>query len=108
TSGYKFVNQPFLLVLSLEIVQPFVTADPQVVLNLSADQAELSGVFKYQVTRGGIDEVTLNWPNWKSQGWVLEPLEPAGKVEQTIVDDPAAPDAIRIRLLERTAGSLEL
>ena len=108
TSAYRILRQPFQLNLSLQKQTPLVTVTPHIFLQLSGERAELNGVFDFQVYRGGIEELTFQWPGWSAAGWRIEPFEPASRVEQTILDDPDQPDQIRVRLIERTTGPFQL
>jgi len=106
SSAYQFFRQPFRLMMKLEKLEPYITVEPFIQLNLSADRAELEGTFKFQVSRGTVEEVLLNWPGWKEEGWSLDPVEPARLVEQTL--EGAADGSIRVRLTSRTAAAFEL
>jgi hypothetical protein len=108
TSAYRLLKQPFRLGLSLQKVQPFVTVEPYLFVNLAADRAEFEGVFQFHVFRGGVDEVVFDWPNWKREGWKIELVEPLDRVEQTILDDTPGKESIRVRLIERKEGLFDL
>src|SRR5207248_8894353 len=58
-------------------------------------------------SHGSLSEIRLQWPNWKQSGWILEPIEPPGRVDQ-IATDGATPDLIRIRLVEPARKPFEL
>ncbi|HVW01483.1 MAG TPA: hypothetical protein VHB77_14120 [Planctomycetaceae bacterium] len=110
-SAYRILKQPFRMALQLEKAQPYLTVQPYLLLNLSGDRADLDAIYQF---RGSVDEVTIDWPRWKQEGWKIEPIVKSdgwktesgneGRVEQPIFDE----SAIRIRLAERTDGRFQV
>jgi hypothetical protein len=110
-SAYRILKQPFRLVLQLEKAQPYLTVQPYMLLSLSGDRADLDAIYQF---RGSVDEVTIDWPRWKQEGWKIEPIIKSdgwkaeagneGRVEQAIYEE----SAIRVRLAERTEGRFQI
>lgn len=103
-SAYNILRQPFRLNFKLQREQPHVTAKPRLFLNLTGDRAELTGFFDVQVYRGSIEEILFHWPDWKTEGWQIDAVDPPSRVEQTDSNDPTNQGVIRVRLIERATG----
>lgn len=107
-SAYRFLQQPFRLVLDLERVKPYYTAEPNVYLTFSAERVALDGVIRFQIYRGAVDEVELEWPHWQSEGWEIQSLESPGLVERVSFDSETDRSTFHIRLVQRKTGRFEL
>ncbi len=107
-SAYRFHKQPFRLVLDVHEIEPYFTVEPHLLLRMSAEQADLEAAFWLEVyhNRGAVRDVELNWPNWKSQGWVIDRSPAPGLVEDVQID-PAG-GSIRVRFVQRMTGRFKL
>lgn len=103
-AGYRFLNQPFRLMLNLRKVEPFVSVESGLFLHFAAEQVDLDAVFQFQVYRGSVSELQISWPGWQQANWVLDSVEPPGRVEQTASDA----DGLRIRLAEPVKEAFEI
>ncbi len=107
-AGYRFLNQPFRLVLNLRKVEPLVRIDSTTFVHFTPDLIDLELLLPVQIFRGSLSEVRLNWPNWRPANWSIESVDPPGRVEQVVTDDDANPGLIRILLTEPAKESFEL
>lgn len=107
-AGYRFLNQPFRLVFNLQRVEPYLTVTPYQLLHFTPESVELDCLLQYQVFRGSVEEVILRWPNWKKNGWIIDPGVAPGPVEEIIAGDPRNPDWIRIRFVEPVKGNVDV
>lgn len=89
--AYKFISQPFKLVTAFDEVKPYFEVKPQLVLYASAQHLVLEGKFDFRVDRNSMNEVVFNWPNYKSEGWTIDPVEDPGVVEGHTVDEKGQP-----------------
>jgi len=99
TQAYRFLNQPFHLVVNVDPVEPYYLVEPRLFLMGAAHQITLDAAFQFQVYREGLTELTFYWPDWKSEGWKIDAFDPPDLVEGTPIEDERG--AIRIRLIKR-------
>ena len=102
TRAYRFRAQPFRLALDLQQVEPEYTADAQYFLLLSADRTDLDAIFNYQVFSGAVQEVEVDWPALKSQGWTVESPKGQDLVERVDFDESRS--KLRVVLSQRKTG----
>jgi hypothetical protein len=109
-TAYRFFGQPFRLGFDVKQIEPYFTAKPSFTLNFLEGQTELEANFQFNVStdRGTLANIELNWPNWKSNGWVLKPLEPPGQFEDFFTDVDEGSDTIQIPLVSRRTGIFPL
>lgn len=103
--AYQFLGQPFKLTMKFDEVKPYFQVRPQLALKASPQQLELDGAFEYRVDRDTLNEVTLSWPEYKSEGWVIESVDEPGIVESHSIDDKGQ---IVVRLVKHQAGRFTL
>jgi len=99
TQAYRFLNQPFNLVVGVDPIEPYYLVEPRLFLIAAAHQLTLDGMFQFQVYREGLTEVTFVWPEWKSEGWIIDGFDPPDLVETAPIDDEQG--TIRVRLIKR-------
>jgi len=109
-TAYRFFGQPFRLGFDVKQIEPYFTAKPSFTLNFLEGQTELEASFQFNVStdRGTLSNIELNWPNWRSNGWVLKPLEPPGQFEDFFTDVDEGSDTIQIPLVSRRTGIFPL
>lgn len=99
TRAYRFFNQPFRMAVGVETIAPYFTVNPKVSLGVSLNELTLEAVFTLRVLRGDLSSVELDWPNWKSDGWILE------ERPDELIEDRRSPmdettGRLRLRLIE--------
>lgn len=106
-SGYRFVKQPFSLVLDLQPIEPYFTARPAFFLKFSADRAEMEAIYQFEVYRGAVRSFEFPWPTWKDEGWEIEPTDSPGLIELVSKDSTTGEGAngastpmLRVRLVK--------
>lgn len=73
---FRFSTQPFRLVLDLKKLEPYLSTEPpQYVMHFAGDHVDLEMTSSVQISRGAIDQLTLQWPRWKEDGWRINPSE---------------------------------
>jgi hypothetical protein len=98
---YRFLKQPFRLVLDVRKVEPFFSAEPRHLVRLSPGAMELETTVRLRVYRGSLPELKLPWKTFKAEGWELAPSETPESVEQVTIEDSAVGNALRVRLVDR-------
>lgn len=78
--AYRFFDQPFRLPLELQSVAPFYDVRPLIVVYATRDELRLEGRYDIRTFRGQLSELSLEWPGWRTAGWKLESVQPAGTV----------------------------
>lgn len=99
TQAYRFLNQPFNLVVNVDPIEPYYLVEPRLFLAGAAHQVTLDAAFQFQVYREGLTELTFFWPDWKSEGWKIDGFDPPDLVEGTPIEDDRG--TIRVRLIKR-------
>ncbi len=101
--AFRFFSQPFRLPTTLAPVEPYF--DVGTVFALSAGEKEigLEARFKVRIYRGQLPELSIVWPGWRTEGWVLERPEPrgGGLVTNVTTDDEDGHGRIVVTLAER-------
>ena len=110
TTAYEIHGQPFRLDLEIKQVEPYFTAKPDVTLGLTPKKAELNASFliDVQTDRGAVKVLEMDWPFWKTDGWIIESLEPSSLFEDMVVDDKNPSQPIRIPLTQRKTGQFRM
>jgi hypothetical protein len=106
--AFRFLKQPFRLVLDLQEVEAFFSVRPELRLSLSAREATLEARYRVHVYRGALQELVLEWPDWKKAGWSAEPVVAAEGDSPFVIDETAPPDQLRLLLLENPGASFEV
>ncbi len=109
-AAYSFLQQPFRLVLDVKEIEPYFTLDPRVLLKLAADQAELEAHFHFDVPPkgGAVEQIELNWPGRKQEGWIIEPIDSPGIAERADIEQMTDDGSIRIPLARKMTEQFEV
>ncbi len=102
TQAYRFLNQPFNLVVNVDPIEPYYVVEPRLFLLGAAHQLTLDAVFQFQVYREGLTELTFLWPDWKAEGWKIDGFDPPDLVEATPVEEDKG--TFRVRLIKRQSA----
>lgn len=102
TQAYRFLNQPFRLVVGVDPVEPYFLVEPRMFLVGAAHQLTLDAVFPCQVYREGLTELTFTWPDWKAEGWTIDGFDPPALVETASTEE--SDGTFRVRLIKRQTG----
>jgi hypothetical protein len=97
-SAYRFLKQPFELVLDVQEVEPYFTVTPRLFLRIGHERAELLADLDVEVYRGAVRELELLWPAFRQGGWRLDGPHNPALIENVRVE-PAG--RVRIGLLQR-------
>lgn len=99
TQAYRFLNQPFNLVVGVDPIEPYYLVDPKIFLMGSAHQLTMDAAFQFQIYREGLTEVSFSWPDRKAEGWIIDGFDPPDLVETTPIEEDQG--TIRVRLIKR-------
>ena len=110
TTVYRFLKQPFRMVLDVQKVEPYFTAETLHLLRLTPARAELDTTLTVRVFRGSLMDLVLPWPAFKSEGWEAISNDSPKLVENIFVEDSPNGPQLRVRFLQpksatSTAGS---
>ncbi|MCX7422151.1 MAG: hypothetical protein NT013_21775 [Planctomycetia bacterium] len=105
TMVYRFLKQPFRLMLDVQKIEPYFSVEPLHVVRLSLGQAELETKLKTRVYRGSLHELLLSWPGFQSEGWEAISSSTPELVEKVVVEETPAGSAIRVHLVDRKGRS---
>ena len=110
SSAWRFLKQPFKLTLDVQEVEAYYTVEPRWKLHVAGAYVELDGVLQVHVARdrGAVQSLTLDWPAWKGDGWILQTVEAPQIIQRIEVEDADASARIRIRLEGRKVGSFQV
>jgi hypothetical protein len=106
TRAYRFLSQPFRLVVGVEPIEPYYLVDTRTYLTGAAHQLSLDTAFQFHVYRESLTEVTIAWPEWKSDGWIIEGFDPPDLVEAASTGDENG--SFRLRLVKRQSGQFQI
>ena len=106
TQAYRFLTQPFHLVVGVEPIEAYYLVEPRLFLSAAVHQLSLDAAFQYQVYRDSLSEVTILWPDWKAEGWTIDGLDPPDLVEAASLDEDR--HSIRVRLVKRQAAAFQI
>jgi len=99
TQAYRFLNQPFNLVINVDPIEPYYVVEPRLYLLGATHQLTLDAQFQFQVYREGLTELAFSWPDWKAEGWKIDGFEPPDLVEATPIEEDHG--SLRVRLIKR-------
>ena len=105
TMVYRFLKQPFRLLLDVQKIEPYFSVEPLHVVRLSQGQAELETKLKTKIYRGSLNEVLLSWPGYSTEGWEAVSSTTPELVEKVAVEETPTGSAIRIHLVDRKGRS---
>jgi hypothetical protein len=105
--AYRIQTGNYRLVLDVDPIESTFRVTPIYVVELSRSRARLSSRFLLSIDEGQVDALSLVWPQYEQQGWIVEPLAiGGGDIRRDEVSDAAAaqqesppPDADRSRWL---------
>lgn len=102
-TAYRFLRQPFQLVLDVNEIEPSFSVQPEMLVRLSSDRAELRAQLKFDVfaNLGVVREVELYWPGFDAEGWTFDASEVPPLVDR-------GTGIIRFRLARPMSGQFEL
>jgi hypothetical protein len=107
--AYRFYGQPFRLPLVLEPVEPYYDARPLLVVYASEDDIRLDARYDVRTFRGQLSELALLWPGWRTEGWVLEGVQPQGTVVSGFsTGDDDADGRVVIRISDRATEAFQV
>ncbi|MBC8113894.1 MAG: hypothetical protein H7062_05930 [Candidatus Saccharimonas sp.] len=106
TQAYRFLTQPFHLSVGVEPIEAYYLVEPKLFLSAAVHQLSLDAALQYQVYRDSLSEVTILWPDWKAEGWIIDGLDPPDLVEAASLDEDR--HSIRVKLVKRQAGAFQI
>lgn len=110
-SAYRFLKQPFRLVLETTEIEPYFSAGTDVHLRLSDRRIELDAVVRVEVVpeRGALEELVLKWPGWHEGGWTIDPVRSPGLVDER-AGSPFDPEtgSARLQFVTRQTGAFDI
>ena len=101
TQAYRFLNQPFNVIVGVDPIEPYYLVEPRMFLMGAAHQMTLDASFQFQVLSESLTELTFPWPDWKSEGWIIDGFDPDLVEAPSIVQDK---DFFKVRLIKRQSG----
>lgn len=104
-TAYRFLTQPFELVLDVQEVEPYFTVAPRLFLRIGQKQADLFAELDVEVYRGAVRELELRWPNLQQESWTVDSLGERGLVDSL---DLSEPGRLRVDLLQRQTARFRL
>ena len=108
TTVYRFLKQPFRLVLDVQKIDPYFSAEQSHLVRLTTSRADLETTFNVRVFRGSLLDLTLPWPGFKTEGWDAVSNDTPEVVEQVSVEETPKGPQLRVRLVDRkTRGDRE-
>lgn len=115
---YRILEQPFQLGLELKPIDAYVSAEqPQYVTHFSGNSLDLEATYLLQVARGSIDNLVLDWPEWKADGWSIDSCnvrrisdrgDNSGDLQYDITLDSSGQDFIDVQPAEPLSGHIQI
>ncbi len=106
TQAYRFLTQPFHLSVGVEPIEAYYLVEPRLLLSAAVHQLSLDVALQYQVYRDSLSEVTIVWPDWKAEGWIIDSLDPPDLVEAASLEEDR--NSIRVRLVKGQSGAFQI
>ncbi len=107
TRAYRFLTQPFSLVVGVEPIEAYYLVEPKLFLSAAVHQLSLDAALQYQVYgETSLSEVMIHWPDWKAEGWMIDGLDPPDLVKAASLEEDR--NSIRVRLVERQSGAFQI
>ncbi len=100
TTVYRFLKQPFRMVLDVQKIDPYFTAETLHLVRLSPTRAELDTTLTVRVFRGSLSDLVLPWPTFKSEGWEAIANDSPKLVEQILVEETPNGPQLRVKFLQ--------
>ena len=104
-TAYRFLRQPFELVLGVREIEPYFAVRPRMFLKIGTQRADLFAEFEVELFRGALKKFELDWPNLAGEDWTIHPPENPGLVDEWQVD---ASGRVAAELLQRQTGQFRL
>lgn len=93
SSAYKFLKQPFRLVLDVQKEEPYFLVTPEMLAHVTESDIDLQCKFHFQVYRGAVSNVMINWPMAVQEGWLIDPVQTPGLIESvTMIEEEIGED----------------
>jgi hypothetical protein len=106
TQAYRFLTQPFHLIVGVEPIEAYYLVEPKIFLSAAVHQLSLDAAFQYQIYRDSLSEVTILWPEWQAEGWTIDGLDPPDLVEAASLEEDH--NSIRVRLVKRQSAAFQI
>ncbi|MEX0725555.1 MAG: hypothetical protein WD065_04765 [Planctomycetaceae bacterium] len=87
SSAYRFLKQPFRLVLDVQKEEPYFLVTPEVLAHATEGDVDLQCRFRFQVYRGAVSNVVIKWPMAVQEGWVIDPVQTPGLIESVTMTE---------------------
>jgi hypothetical protein len=100
TTVYRFLKQPFRMVLDVQKIEPYFTAETLHLVRLTPARAELDTTLTVRVFRGSLVDLVLPWPTFKSDGWEAISNDSPRLVESVLVEETPNGPQLRVRFLQ--------
>lgn len=98
----RFFSQPFRLPTTLDPVEPYYDVATLFALTAAEKEIGLEARFKVRIYRGQLSELTIEWPGWQSEAWILDSPQANGAVVTNVTaDDDGGKGRIVVSLAER-------
>ncbi|MFM9963167.1 MAG: hypothetical protein ACKV2Q_18320 [Planctomycetaceae bacterium] len=108
TTIYRFLKQPFRLMLDVQKIEPYFSAEQSHLVRLATNRADLETTLLVRVFRGSLLDLVLPWPGFKAEGWEAISNDTPDIVEQVAVEETPSGSQLRVRLVDRkTRGNGE-
>lgn len=108
TTVYRFLKQPFRLVLDVQKIDPYFSAEQSHLVRLTTNRADLETTLHVRVFSGSLLDLALPWPGFKAEGWEAVSNDTPEVVEQVAVEETPNGPQLRVRLVDRkTRGNGE-
>lgn len=99
----RFFSQPFSLPTTIDPVEPYYDVATLFAVSAAEKEISLEARFKVRIYRGQLPELSIEWPGWRSEGWILEGTQPRGTVVTNVTtDDDVGKGRIVVSLAERS------
>lgn len=108
SATYRYANPNFSLQLNIVEVQPLFFVEPVLLLRVLEDSLQLDALYRFQVRQGAIDKIELDWPQWNTEGWEIQPVDLLTGVAITQLDLGQGGQPIELTLQDRQTGSFEV
>lgn len=105
-AAFRFRKQPFRLNLETAPLQSHVTVEPNYSLSFSKKSVTLNARFLVNISEDGglIDRFDIAWPDWKANGWTLQPLSASRIIERRTSRGAGAQAILSHRMFRRRNG----
>ncbi|MDA0832538.1 MAG: hypothetical protein O2955_08720 [Planctomycetota bacterium] len=92
SSAYRFLKQPFRLVLDVQKEEPYYSVTPELLAHVTEGHIDLMCRFRFQVFRGAVSNVVIRWPLAVNEGWAIDPVQTPGLIESVTMTEEETGD----------------